>query len=71
MNGINITKNAWNQMSKIINLTKNKYGFIYSASSGGCNGFIFELNLLNENLYNQIIQRNNLRVNSNLVLIKI
>ena len=56
MNGINITKNAWNQMSKIINLTKNKYGFIYSASSGGCNGFNFELNLLNENLYNQIIQ---------------
>ena len=56
MNGINITKNAWKQMSTIINLTKNKYGFIYSASSGGCNGFNFELNLLNKKIYNQIIQ---------------
>ena len=56
MNGINITKNAWNQMSKIINLTKNKYGFIYSASSGGCNGFNFELDLLEKDIYEKIIQ---------------
>ena len=62
MNSINITKNAWKQMSTIINLTKNKYGFIYSASSGGCNGFNFELNLLNKNLYNQIIQNKFLTV---------
>ena len=48
MNSINITKNAWNKMSQIIRLTKNQYGFLYSASSGGCNGFNFELNLLKE-----------------------
>ena len=49
-------------MSTIINLTKNKYGFIYSASSGGCNGFNFELNLLNKNLYNKIIKNKFLTV---------
>ena len=48
MNSIKVTKNAWNKMSQIIKLTKNKYGFVYSASSGGCNGFNFELNLLKE-----------------------
>ena len=54
MNSINITKNAWNKMSQIIKLTKNQYGFLYSASSGGCNGFNFELNLLKEDELNKI-----------------
>ena len=40
-----------------IRLTKNQYGFLYSASSGGCNGFNFELNLLKEDEYKKI--RNN------------
>lgn len=43
-------------MSKIMNVSKNKYGFIYSASSGGCNGFNFELNLLEKNMYKEIIK---------------
>ena len=54
MNSIKVTKNAWNKMSQIIRLTKNQYGFVYSASSGGCNGFNFELNLLKEGEYNKI-----------------
>ena len=41
-------------MSQIIRSTKNHYGFIYSASSGGCNGFNFELNLLEKKLHKQI-----------------
>ena len=49
MNTILVTKNAWMKMSQIMNVSKNKYGFIYSASSGGCNGFNFELNLLDKN----------------------
>ena len=57
MNSIKVTKNAWNKMSQIIRLTKNQYGFLYSASSGGCNGFNFELNLLKEDEYKKI--RNN------------
>ena len=54
MNPINVTKNAWNQITKIIQLTKNQYGFLYSASSGGCNGFNFELDLLDQKTYQKI-----------------
>jgi len=57
MNSIHVTRNAWNKMSHIINLSKNKYGFIYSASSGGCNGFNFELNLLEKERHNEIIKK--------------
>ena len=56
MNTILVTKNAWMKMSQIMNVSKNKYGFIYSASSGGCNGFNFELNLLEKNMYEEIIK---------------
>ena len=57
MNTILVTKNAWMKMSQIMNVSKNKYGFIYSASSGGCNGFNFELNLLEKNMYEDIIRQ--------------
>ena len=43
-------------MSKILQLSNNKYGFIYSASSGGCNGFNFNLKLLDNELFKQITQ---------------
>tara|TARA_Y100000996_G_scaffold246266_1_gene193632 strand:- start:2106 stop:2468 length:363 start_codon:yes stop_codon:yes gene_type:complete len=54
---IQVTKNAWNKMRQIINISKNKHGFVYSASSGGCNGFNFELNLLDEKLHKQITEK--------------
>ena len=56
MNAIHVTKTAWMKMSQIVNVSKNKYGFIYSASSGGCNGFNFELNLLEKDMYEEIIK---------------
>ena len=62
MTSIQITQNAWRKMSNIIKLSKNKYGFIYSASSGGCNGFNFELNLLNQKLYESIRKQKYLTV---------
>lgn len=62
MTSIQITQNAWKKMSNIIKLSKNKYGFIYSASSGGCNGFNFELNLLNQKLYESIRKQKYLNV---------
>ena len=55
MSAIHVTKNAWSKMSRIIQSTKNKYGFIYSASSGGCNGFNFELGLLDTRTYQTLI----------------
>ena len=53
---IQVTKNAWNKMNHILKLSNNKYGFLYSLSSGGCNGFNFELDLLQKNQYDKIIK---------------
>ena len=57
MNSIQITKNAWKKLSQILQKTNHNRGFLYSASSGGCNGFNFELNLLEKKIYNEIIQK--------------
>tara|TARA_Y100000996_G_scaffold351113_1_gene290313 strand:+ start:408 stop:779 length:372 start_codon:yes stop_codon:yes gene_type:complete len=54
---IHITTNAWNKMKDILIKSKNNLGFVYSASSGGCNGFNFELNLLEQNQYNEIVKK--------------
>ena len=56
MNPIRVTQNAWIKITDIINKSNNKFGFVYSASSGGCNGFNFELDLLEKDLYDKIIQ---------------
>jgi len=52
--GILVSKNAWTKMTAILKHSKNKNGFIYSASSGGCNGFNFVLELLSDDVYNDI-----------------
>ena len=52
--GISVTNKAWSKMTTIIRQSKNKYGFLYSVSSGGCNGFNFKLELLNEEVFNDI-----------------
>ena len=57
MNSIQITKNAWKKMFQILQQTNHNRGFLYSASSGGCNGFNFELNLLEKKLHNEITQK--------------
>jgi iron-sulfur cluster assembly accessory protein len=62
---ISITKSAWNKMKDIILKSSNKYGFIYSCSSGGCNGFNFELNLLKEEDYKKYNQLKFITVLSN------
>lgn len=53
---IEVTKNAWTKMTSIVKQSGNNQGFIYSASSGGCNGFNFVLELLSENVYQTIIK---------------
>jgi iron-sulfur cluster assembly accessory protein len=49
-----VSKNAWKKMTEIIKQSNNKYGFLYSASSGGCNGFNFVLELLDKKIYDTI-----------------
>ena len=45
-NIINVTANAWKKMGSIIKKSNNKNGFIFGANSGGCNGFNFDLRLI-------------------------
>ena len=52
--GIHVTKNAWNKMEDVLKVSKNELGFCFSASSGGCNGFNFNLNLLDNTQYDKI-----------------
>ena len=47
-NIINITKNAFNKMDEILKLSKNNNGFLFGITSGGCNGFNFDLKLIKE-----------------------
>lgn len=50
---ITITNNAWEKMHYIIN--QGEYtSFLFSASSGGCNGFNYKLELLNKEEFNEI-----------------
>ena len=60
-----VSKNAWKKMTEIIKQSNNKYGFVYSASSGGCNGFNFVLELLDEKIYNTISKNKYLTVLTN------
>tara|TARA_B100000524_G_scaffold315441_1_gene193599 strand:+ start:584 stop:961 length:378 start_codon:yes stop_codon:yes gene_type:complete len=45
-NIINVTTSAWKKMGSIIQKSNNKNGFIFGANSGGCNGFNFDLRLI-------------------------
>ena len=51
---IYVTHNAWKKMENIIKISKNQLGFIFHASSGGCNGFNFKLELLERGRYEKI-----------------
>jgi len=57
MTSIRITQNAWAKMRDIIFKSKHNLGFIYSASSGGCNGFNFELNIIQKKEYDNIVKQ--------------
>ena len=48
---IQVTRAAWAKMKEILHISKNRYGFVYSATSGGCNGFNFDLGLLDKDFF--------------------
>ena len=62
---IQITKNAWKKITEIIHTSKNQYGMIFSASSGGCNGFNFQLDLLTNGIHQKINQNKFLTILKN------
>ena len=44
---INITDKAWNKIGDIIGKSQSK-GMLFSISSGGCNGFNYSFNIIDE-----------------------
>ena len=55
-NIINITKNAFIKMKKIMINSNNTNGFYFGVTSGGCNGFNFDLKLMNEKDLHDIVK---------------
>jgi iron-sulfur cluster assembly accessory protein len=55
---IAVTVHAWKKMEKILHASTAKKGFIYSVTSGGCNGFNFNLKLINSEELESIANRN-------------
>ena len=52
---INVTNTAWKKINSICKKSNNN-NFLFSVTSGGCNGFNFNLNLLHDNEYKKIIK---------------
>ena len=52
---ITITNNACTKLEQIFNANKNK-GFMFSAEGGGCNGFNYKLNSIEDKTYNKLIE---------------
>tara|TARA_B110000285_G_C15104188_1_gene606918 strand:- start:741 stop:1145 length:405 start_codon:yes stop_codon:yes gene_type:complete len=51
---INITNNAWEKIREISKKSNNKYGFLFYVNSGGCNGFNYNLELLDKENYDEL-----------------
>ena len=61
--GIYVTQKAWNKMEEIIQISNNSVGFLFQATSGGCNGFNFKLDTLDgktfKKMKNPMVLQNN------------
>ena len=49
---INVTDNAWHKMQNVL-LFQNAYCFHFSADNGGCHGFNYKLDLMDEKKYTE------------------
>jgi iron-sulfur cluster assembly accessory protein len=68
-NIINVTSNAWKKMNSIILKSNNNFGLLFGVTSGGCNGFNFNLNLMDKNDYESIMKlKPNILTNDNVTL---
>ena len=69
--GIYVSHAAWNKMERIIQVSRNPLGFIYQATTGGCNGFNFKLNLLDYETYNKIKNKQPMVLQNNSLGVKL
>ena len=50
---ITISTSAWNKMTDILSKS-NRYAFVFFASGGGCNGFNYKLESIDEKKFNNL-----------------
>ena len=55
-NIITVTKNAFQKMHSIMKKSNNNVGFLFGIDSGGCNGFNFNLQLMQDKDLEKIIK---------------
>ena len=66
--GINVTKAAWNKMEQIgLHYPR---GFLFKATSGGCNGFNFDLNVLDKKSFLKITKKKPMVLQNNSMGVK-
>ena len=60
---IKVTDNAWNKMSSILTKTGDRM-FVFSADSGGCNGFSYKLETVSENKFKNpsLVENKNVKI---------
>tara|TARA_Y100000589_G_C26887803_1_gene520768 strand:- start:182 stop:565 length:384 start_codon:yes stop_codon:yes gene_type:complete len=49
---IKVTNSAWKKIDFIAKTSNNKQGMLFSVQGGGCNGFNYKLNLIDEDIKN-------------------
>jgi iron-sulfur cluster assembly protein len=54
---VNITQSALSKLAKIVKSTHN-YAFLFSANSGGCNGFNYDLSTINKEEFDTLENSN-------------
>jgi iron-sulfur cluster assembly accessory protein len=68
-NIIQVTSSAWKKMGSILKKSNNNDGFIFGVTSGGCNGFNFDLRLIEKKDFDEIMKLNpNILTNNNVNL---
>ena len=63
---IMVTNNAWTKIEEINKIHKGT--FLFSATSGGCNGFNYNLNIINSEEYNQIIDTDCYKIKPTIII---
>ena len=58
VSSVKITSNALTKLNKISSINQEKSKFLFSVSSGGCNGFNYKLNLIDNKQFKTIISEN-------------
>ena len=63
---IEVTNSAWDKIIQICKIQKIKR-FLFSATTGGCNGFNYKLNALNDDEYKKIYNTHTSKTKLNII----